>query len=94
MTKVLNARQVGRQSTPDRRYIGRPDPLGNPFVIGRDGTRAEVIAKYRAWAPQQPHVMAALPHLVGKDVVCWCAPLPCHGDVLLEMVQRYVCNAI
>jgi hypothetical protein len=30
-------------------YIGRPSLLGNPFVIGKDGDRAEVIAKYRIW---------------------------------------------
>ena len=30
-------------------YVGRPTPLGNPFVIGVDGTRAEVIEKYRTW---------------------------------------------
>jgi hypothetical protein len=30
-------------------YIGRPGKWGNPFVIGKDGTRAEVIAKYEAW---------------------------------------------
>jgi hypothetical protein len=63
MAKVLNARVVGRQSGPNRRYIGRPDVFGNPFVIGRDGTRAEVIAKYAQWAPTQPHIMAALPEL-------------------------------
>ena len=94
MAKVLNARVVGRQSGPDRRYIGRPDIFGNPFVIGRDGTRAEVIAKYAEWAPTQPPIVAALPELVGKDLVCWCAPLPCHGEVLLEMVRRYFCAKI
>jgi len=26
-------------------YIGRPSKWGNPFVIGRDGSRADVIAK-------------------------------------------------
>jgi len=30
-------------------YIGRPSKWGNPFVIGRDGSRADVIAKYRTW---------------------------------------------
>jgi hypothetical protein len=30
-------------------YVGRPSKWGNPFVIGRDGSREEVIAKYRAW---------------------------------------------
>ena len=34
-------------------YIGRPSPLGNPFMIGRDGTRDEVIAKYRVWLNDQ-----------------------------------------
>jgi hypothetical protein len=38
--------------------------------------------------------MAALPDLVGKDIICWCARLPWHGDVLLEMVRRYVCEAV
>jgi hypothetical protein len=30
-------------------YVGRPSALGNPFLVGRDGTRAEVVATYRAW---------------------------------------------
>lgn len=60
--------------------------LGNPFIIGRDGTRAEVIEKYRTWAPTRPHVMKLLPMLIGKTLVCFCAPLPCHGDVLADMV--------
>lgn len=68
-------------------YIGRPSKWGNPFAIGRDGTRAEVIAKYRAWLPTQPHLVAALPELRGKVLGCWCAPYQCHGDVLVEMSQ-------
>jgi hypothetical protein len=31
--------------------------------------------------------MAALPEFRGKDLVCWCAPEECHGDVLLELVN-------
>ena len=30
-------------------YIGRPSKWGNPFSIGKDGTREEVIEKYREW---------------------------------------------
>lgn len=63
-------------------YIGRPSKWGNPFAIGRDGTRNEVIAKYEAWLFEQPTLMTALPELRGKVLGCWCAPLPCHGDVL------------
>jgi len=71
MYKVLNARQVGRKPVPDRVYVGRPSKWGNPFAIGRDGTRDEVIAKYRAWIVRQPALMAALGELRGKHLVCF-----------------------
>ena len=59
MCKVLNARQVGKLSTADRVYVGRPSKWGNPrFVIGRDGSRDQVIAKYRVWIVQQTALMA------------------------------------
>ena len=88
MCKVLNARQVGKLSTADRVYVGRPSKWGNPFVIGRDGSRDEVIAKYRAWIVRQPALMAALPELRGKSLICWCSPNRCHADVLIEPANR------
>ena len=88
MCKVLNARKVGKRSSAKQIYIGRPSKWGNPFVIGRDGSRAEVIAKYRAWIVTQPQLMGELDELRGRDVVCWCAPLACHGDVLVELANR------
>ena len=60
-------------------YIGRPSKWGNPFVIGRDGTRDDVIARYEAWLLEQPELVAALPELAGKTLGCWCAPRACHG---------------
>ena len=71
MCKVLNARQVGKHASATRVYIGRPSKWGNPFVIGRDGSRAEVVAKYRAWIVTQPALMNALEELRGRDLVCW-----------------------
>ena len=68
-------------------YIGRPSKWGNPFQIGRDGTREEVIEKYRAWVAQRPDLVAALPELAGKTIACWCAPKACHGDVLADLVS-------
>ena len=47
-----------------------PQQMGQPFVIGHDGSRDEVIAKYRAWIVRQPALMAALHELRGKDLVC------------------------
>jgi len=63
-------------------YIGRPSKWGNPFAIGRDGDRDEVIVKYEAWLLTQPQLLAALDELKGKTLGCWCAPQACHGDVL------------
>jgi hypothetical protein len=69
-------------------YIGRQSKWGNPFKIGRDGTRSEVVAKYRAWIADQPALLAALPELRGRDLVCHCAPQACHGDVLLRLANE------
>lgn len=68
-------------------YIGRGGKWGNPFVIGKDGDRKEVIRKYKEWLLTQPHLLASLHELKGKTLGCWCAPKACHGDVLLEMAN-------
>jgi hypothetical protein len=88
MCKVLNAKRAGKRPAPDRVYVGRPSKWGNPFVIGRDGSRDEVIAKYRTWIVRQPALMTALPELRAKDLVCWCAPERCQPDVLVELANR------
>jgi hypothetical protein len=50
MIRVWNLHEGDRQPWEGRgHYIGRPDPLGNPFKIGRDGARPECIEKYRVW---------------------------------------------
>jgi Domain of unknown function (DUF4326) len=86
MVRVLNKRVHGIPSGAC--YVGRPTPVGNPFVIGPDGDRLEVIAKYRAWLLSQPDLVRYVQlHLRGADLVCWCAPLPCHADVLAEIAN-------
>jgi len=86
MPKVLNKYKDGVPTGAV--YIGRPSKWGNPFVIGKDGTREEVIAKYRTWLLAQPaKVEAVKRELAGKDLVCFCAPKGCHGDVLLEVAN-------
>ncbi len=72
----------------DAVYIGRPTKWGNPFVIGRDGTREDVIRKYEDWVITQPQLMYALHELRGKDLVCFCAPQGCHGDVLIKLANK------
>lgn len=68
--------------------IRRPAKWGNPFRIGKDGTRKEVIIKYENWLVQQPHLMADIMELDGKTLGCWCHPKPCHGDVLVKVIKQ------
>jgi len=75
-------------------YIGRGSPWGNPFVIGRDGTRAEVIAKYEAWLDTQPQLLARLPELNGRGLVCFCFPKSCHGEGLRRRANAPVCEPV
>lgn len=86
--RVLNRRDGG--DPPGSVYVGRPSKWGNPFVIGDDGDRDQVIAMYVAWLVDDDgaaHLRAAIPELRGKDLVCWCAPERCHADVLLELAN-------
>ena len=82
--KVLNKHSATQAELADAVYIGRPSKWGNPFVIGKDGDRQTVIDLYEDWLAEQPHLIAALHELRGKDLVCWCAPHECHGDVLIK----------
>lgn len=68
-------------------YIGRPSIWGNPFEIGKDGGRQQVIDRYRTWIAAQPHLLARLGELRGKTLGCWCAPSACHGDVLAALAD-------
>lgn len=65
-------------------YIGRGSKWGNPFVIGKHGTRDEVCDRHLAHLEEQVSkgevTVEELISLHGKDLVCFCAPLRCHGD--------------
>lgn len=81
--KVVNIRKARYDV-----YIGRPSKWGNPFEIGIDGNREEVIQKYEAWIRTQPKLMLSLHELKGKILGCHCKPKACHGDVLIKLVKE------
>ncbi len=85
MFEVLNKRWTSGNAGAV--YIGRGSIWGNPFRIGPDGDRAIVIAKYERWLRSRHHLLRALDDLRGRDLVCYCAPLPCHGDLLLRLAS-------
>ena len=86
MPKVYNKRDKNIPSGAV--YVGRPSKWGNPFKIGEHGTREQVIEAYRLWILRGNPLKDKLSELKGKDLVCWCAPRPCHADVLLELANR------
>lgn len=83
--EVVNRREA--RHLPGDVYIGRPGPFGNPFTIGRDGTREEVIEQYRDWLAQHPELLDQLVAKSPSRLVCWCAPEACHGDILADELE-------
>ena len=72
-------------------YIGRGSPFGNPFRIGDDGDRAQVLVKYRTYFNQRltdQSFRDKVLELKGKVLGCWCKPLTCHGDVIIEYLEH------
>ncbi len=95
MNKVLN--RYTDKIPPDSVYVGRPSKWGNPFKmndpllpagLSRLGKRKAVIDEYRRYILRNPEMMSQLSELKGRDLVCWCSPLPCHADVLMELANK------
>jgi hypothetical protein len=98
-TTVVNLK--GHRDDPDYAdvvYVGRAmhrggwklaaSPLACPYRPGPDGSREEVLAKYRAYLLDRPDLLAMLPALRGRRLGCWCVPLPCHAQVIAELADR------
>lgn len=87
MPIVLNARIVGFEHA-NSVYCGRPSKYGNPFQIGKDGNRKEVIQKHREWFLKNDQLIKeAKQELSGKNLICWCTPKTCHCDIILEIAN-------
>ena len=97
-TTVVNLK--GHRDDPDYAdvvYVGRPmhrggwmltgSPLAGPYRPGPDGTRQEVLDKYREHLLGRPDLLALLPALRGRRLGCWCVPEPCHAQVIAELAD-------
>ena len=96
MPKVWNKRD--KNVPKDAVYVGRPSTWGNPFTHLKSNvagtvqvvTHQEAIDNYAKWIKAlSPGSMQILKDtLRGKDLVCWCAPRPCHADILLKVANE------
>ena len=98
---VYIGRAVPRSRLTHGETLARGSPVGNPFRVPRGYDIAsdpdDVLGQYRRWlterlldpaSPQSREVaMIARFALAGPVALeCWCAPAPCHGDVVREVV--------
>ena len=89
--KVWNKRDP--KCPKDAEYVGRPTVWGNPYshmnVKGtiKVASRKEAIRRYEEDISERDRIDIRR-WLAGKDLVCWCAPLPCHADVLLKIANK------
>jgi hypothetical protein len=106
--KVVNV-DVANTNSSDYIYIGRsrqyggPTKWGNPYKIGKDGSRDEVVAKHKSWLLSDTEfkhenfpfsnkqLRNQIHELKGKNLGCHCAPLPCHGDILIRLANGFKC---
>lgn len=87
MCKVHN--KYHQTAPSDAIYIGRGSPFGNPYIIGKHGNRDEVCDKYMEYVKARPSLIRKIrKELKGKDLVCFCSPKRCHGDLLLQIASR------
>jgi hypothetical protein len=98
VTRVVHVRRAKFvQYAPGNVYIGRDyaefadEGWGNPFHVGKDGDRAEVLDKYRAWATTNEYLLKRVHLLKDKTLGCWCdRPEVCHGGILAELADNAV----
>lgn len=88
--QVYSRRKGATPPPSDAVYVGRPTIYGNPFVVGVDGQQGDCVELYRKWifdSEQDWLRLAIRDNLKGRNLECWCKPLPCHADVLLEIAN-------
>lgn len=88
MTVVVNVRHEKADV-----YCGRPSIYGNPYFVGKDGTRMDVIFLYIDYffnrLQHDPHFKKKIHELKDKKIGCWCHPEPCHLHVIAEYLNNY-----
>lgn len=83
-TKVVNLKTYKDDYIP----IGRGTMWGNPYIIGVDGDRNEVIQKYETYLRGNPQLLSELPKLDGEVLGCFCKPKCCHGDIIIKLLNE------
>lgn len=89
ITRVVNKKDCENFDV----YIGRGSGWGNPYAIGADGDRDEVISKFKYDFDKgfigDNDFKKNLLELRGKKIACHCSPLACHGDIYANYLNAF-----
>ncbi len=91
--QIYNYRTYDPQRDGEAVPVTRKTPFGNPFRIGKGETREQVIEKFRHYfydriKTDEQFKKDVLKDLRGKHLLCWCAPFPCHAEVIREWLEQ------
>lgn len=99
MIEIVNVKTYRGQNAVyiGRAMPGRPgSPLGNPFKLRFECDRAKILARYEYWlreqlktdTPQRREIERLTDYAEGLVLACWCAPEPCHGEVIKKVIEE------
>ena len=102
MITVVNKRSGGKGIYIGRgNKHNKGSVLGNPFKMKHEGDRDRVVHQYHQWLEQHfqqdPNGLVCQEvHRIANQVkrgrnvnlVCWCAPKRCHGDIVKAKVEE------
>jgi hypothetical protein len=87
MTTVVNIKNGNKYDV----YCGRGSIFGNPYEIGKDGTREQVIERYKIWFNfllKDKFFVNELLKLNGRTLGCFCVPQKCHCEIIKEWLDN------
>jgi len=105
--RVQLSRKKGWRMPPNTVKVDRTTRWGNPYnwklgvEVGNEAwAKGAAVDLFRQWlkdgrGPSAPTDEDYRSALRGKNLACWCRlDQPCHADVLLELANRPICEAL
>lgn len=93
LTRVVNLFDENYDSYIGRKGFGMSGEFGNPYRLNKDGSRYDIMIKFRKYFMKRlnndPEFKKRILGLRGLTLGCFCAPRPCHGDIIAAYLNGY-----
>lgn len=104
MSEIVNLKMINGVRPNYDVYIGRAlnypktkfskSKWANPYSVKKYG-RKKALELYEEYIRNTPELYNNLLELKDKILGCWCKPEPCHGDILIKLInERFSGNLI